>query len=161
MLRGERSLLIKSRFMRETRNPARVLLLCLFLLAAGAAQAQQTPQQVVAAFHGAMAKGDTQTMLDLLAPDVVIFEAGGAEMNRDEYRTHHLGADVAFARAAKRKIVDSQAKVAGDAAWVLTRSTTTGTFQGKPVNSRGVETMVLRKTTKGWRIVHIHWSAAR
>ena len=149
--------------MREPRNPARVLLLCLFAaaLAAGAAHAQQTPQQVVAAFHGAMAKGDTKTMLNLLAPDVVIFEAGGAEMNRDEYRTHHLGADVAFARAATRKVVDSQAKVAGDAAWVLTRSTTTGTFQGKSVNSRGVETMVLRKTPQGWRIVHIHWSSAR
>jgi ketosteroid isomerase-like protein len=147
--------------MREPHNPARVLLLGLFLLAAGAAQAQQTPQQVVAAFHGAMAKGDTQTMLNLLGPDVVIFEAGGAEMNRDEYRTHHLGADVAFARTTERKVVDSQAKTAGDAAWVLTRTTSAGTFQGKPVDSRGVETMVLRKTTQGWRIVHIHWSSAR
>ncbi len=147
--------------MRETRNPARPLLLCLFLLTAGAAHAQQTPQQVVAAFHGAMAKGDTQAMLNLLAPDVVIFEAGGAEMNRDEYRTHHLGADVAFARTTERKVVDSQAKTAGNAAWVLTRTTSTGTFQGKPVDSRGVETMVLRKTPQGWRIVHIHWSSAR
>ncbi len=147
--------------MREPHNPARVLLLGLFLLAAGAAQAQQTPQQVVAAFHGAMAQGDTQTMLNLLGPDVVIFEAGGAEMNRDEYRTHHLGADVAFARTTERKVVDSQAKTAGDAAWVLTRTTSAGTFQGKPVDSRGVETMVLRKTTQGWRIVHIHWSSAR
>lgn len=147
--------------MRQPRDPARVVFLCLFALAAGAAQAQQTPQQVAAAFHGAMAKGDTQTMLNLLAPDVVIFEAGGAEMNRDEYRTHHLGADVAFARTTERKVVDSQAKAVGDAAWVLTRSTSTGTFQGKPVDSRGVETMVLRKTPQGWRIVHIHWSSAR
>jgi ketosteroid isomerase-like protein len=149
--------------MREPRSQARVLLLFLCLCAAltvGAAQAQQTPQQVVAAFHAAMSKGDTKTMLNLLAPDVVIFEAGGAEMNRDEYRTHHLGADVAFARAAKRTVTDSQAKVAGNAAWVLTRSTTTGTFQGKAVDSRGTETMVLRKTPQGWRIVHIHWSAA-
>ncbi len=148
--------------MRIPGSAVRLLLLCQFAaLSVGAAQAQQTPQQVVAAFHGAMAKGDTKTMLNLLAPDVVIFEAGGAEMNRDEYRTHHLGADVAFARAAKRKVVDSQAKVAGDAAWMLTRSTTTGTFQGKPVDSRGTETVVLRKTPQGWRIVHIHWSSAK
>jgi ketosteroid isomerase-like protein len=66
-----------------------------------------------------------------------------------------------FAQATKEEVVAREAGVSGDAAWVLTRSRTTGTFREKKIDLRGTETMLLRKSADGWRIVHIHWSSAK
>lgn len=46
-----------------------------------------------------------------------------------------------------------------DAAWVLTRSETSGTFRGKEIDLLGAESVLLRRGEHGWRIVHIHWSS--
>jgi predicted trehalose synthase len=54
--------------------------------------------RVVGGFHSALAAGDSNAALSLMAPDVIVLEAGGAE-SRAEYRSHHLAADIAFARA--------------------------------------------------------------
>lgn len=128
---------------------------------AAAAEDPRGPKEVVAAFHAALSGGDRAGVTELLAPGVIIFESGGAEISREEYASHHLGADMEFAKATKVEVVDRQAGEAGDAAWVLTRSRTTGTFREKKVDLRGTETMLLRKSADGWRIVHIHWSSAK
>ena len=123
--------------------------------------AQPDPADVVVAFHAALAAGDSAGAVALLDPAVVIFESGGAEQSVAEYAGHHLPADMAFSAATARTIEDQQVHVAGDMALVLTRSRTTGTFRDRPVDARGMETMVLRRTPAGWRIVHVHWSSRR
>ena len=142
--------------------PLRVVLAAVVTAAPLAAQTPiDTPVGVVRAFHQALAAADSTKALSLLAPDVVIFEAGGVEASRDEYESHHLGADMRFAMATKRVITDQKTGNSGDVAWVLTESTTTGTFRDREVNSRGTETMILRRNSSGWRIIHIHWSSRR
>jgi len=118
-----------------------------------------TPTAAVDAFHVALAAGDSMKALGLLAPDVVIFESGGAEMSRDEYRSHHLPADIEFATSTAREVTDRRVEAASDVAIVLTRSVTKGMFRDREIDSRGAETMILRRTGEGWRISHIHWSA--
>ena len=120
-----------------------------------------TPEETVHAFHTALAAGDSATALALLAPDGVIFESGGVEASRDEYRSHHLPADMEFAQAVTREVTSQQSGSGGEVAWVLTESRTVGTFRERPVHSRGVETMLLLRTLEGWRIAHIHWSSRR
>ncbi len=93
-------------------------------------EGHDTPVQTVAGFHEALASGDQQAVLGLLDPEVIIFESGGAELSRDEYASHHLGADMEFSGATRRKIVEQTKGEAGDAGWVLTRSETRGTFRG-------------------------------
>lgn len=144
--------------MRLSSCPVLMLLLGTSRLAA---QAAESPLQTVVAFGAAQAAGDTAAVLALLAPDVVIYESGGVEASRDEYRRRHLAADMAFAAAVREEIVDRRSGSAGDVAWVLTQSRKRGTFRGREIDSRGTETMVLRRTPDGWRIVHIHWSSAR
>ena len=39
--------------------------------------------------------------------------------------------------------------------------TVTGQMGEREINSQGTETMVLRRSDDGWRIVHIHWSSRR
>lgn len=49
-------------------------------------------------YHQALASGDSTAAMALLATDAVILESGGIE-TREEYRSHHLQSDIAFARA--------------------------------------------------------------
>ena len=128
------------------------------LILAAAAQSA-APIDVVRSFHAALSAGDRDTALATLDPAVIIFEQGGAEMTRNEYASKHLKEDVEFSRATTSRTIDQRSDAIGDAAWVLTRSETSGTFQGKPVALSNAETVLLKRTATGWKIVHIHWSS--
>lgn len=113
---------------------------------------------VVERYHAALAAGDSATALSLLAPDVVILEAGGAE-TREEYRSHHLPGDIAFASALKSERAPLQVRIRGDVAWTIGTSSTQGTYRERQIDSLGAELMVLTRTPSGWRISAIHWSS--
>jgi ketosteroid isomerase-like protein len=119
----------------------------------------QTPSEIVRAFHAALTAGDSAAALSLLDPEVKIFEAGGMESSRNEYRSHHLGADMAFAENVARDVTVVDAGESGDIAWVLAAISTAGAFRGREIDTRGTETMILRKNGGGWQIIHIHWSS--
>lgn len=109
-------------------------------------------------FHGALAAGDSVAALAMLAPDAVILENGTVE-TRDEYRGHHLPADIEFARAVPSQRSPVWVVVRGDVAWATSTSRTRGEFRGREINSEGAELMVLTRTPAGWRISAIHWSS--
>jgi ketosteroid isomerase-like protein len=109
-------------------------------------------------FHRALADADSAGALALLTNDVQILESGGAE-DRAEYRSHHLGADIEFARAVPSQRTATSVRVHGDVAWATSTSTTQGTFRERAINSAGAELMVLVRTPQGWRIAAIHWSS--
>jgi len=121
--------------------------------------AAQDPESVVTAFHEALASGDSSQALALLAPDVLIYENGAVETSRDEYRSHHLPADMAFAAGTTREVLAQSGDQSADVAWLTSSTVTRGTFRGREIDSRGTETMLLRQTAEGWRITHIHWSS--
>lgn len=114
---------------------------------------------VVDAFHAALEHEDTTGALALLADDVLIFESGEAERSKAEYAQSHLAADAAFSAAVPTTRSRRMARAGADSAWVASESRTTGAFNGRPVDSLSVETMVLRRQADGWRITHIHWSS--
>jgi ketosteroid isomerase-like protein len=117
-----------------------------------------TPTQVVENFHKALVAGDGEAALALLLPDATIYEQG-ASQTKEEYASHHLAADMAFASAVEREVVDQSKKEVGDVTWITTRTHTTGTYKDKTIDSRGVETVVLQHVKEGWRIAHVHWSS--
>lgn len=133
-------------------------------LAQGAAPQRASDSAAVVAtvqrLHEALEAGDSAAVLGLLTDDVAILESGGVE-NRDQYRGHHLPADIEFARAVKAERTVHAVTVAGDAAWVSSTSSTRGEFKGRPVNSAGAELIVLRRVSGTWRIAAIHWSSRR
>src|SRR5688572_17584075 len=55
---------------------------------------------LVRRFDALMAAGDSAGLLGLLADDAVVLESGGLE-TRAEFRSHHLPADIGFARAVR------------------------------------------------------------
>ena len=117
----------------------------------------------VGRFHAALAAGDSAGALALLADDVTILESGDVE-TRDAYRSHHLNADIAYARAVPSTRTVTRVVVVGDAAWVSGTSTTRGQYNGRDVNSAGAELVVLTRAPRaprGWAIRAIHWSSRR
>ena len=114
--------------------------------------------RVVTAFDRALEAGDSAAVLSLLSSDAVILE-GGAVESRDEYRSHHLASDIAFARAVRRTQGPVRVTVRGDAAWASSTGAADGRYGEREVNSTSAELMVLTREPGGWRIRAIHWSS--
>ncbi|WP_277573792.1 YybH family protein [Xanthomonas euvesicatoria] len=123
-----------------------------------AAQAQPAVA-VVEQFSSALQAGDLQRAGTFLAEDVLILESGGAERSREEYLDGHATHDAAFLKTAHVQQRRRTARADGDLAWVGSESEVHTTREGGPVTLLSTETMVLKRTPQGWRIVHIHWSS--
>ena len=122
--------------------------------------AAKAPVAVVDAFHAALRRGDLRTAAALVADDALIFEGGGAERTKSEYVAHHLPADAAFSRGVSSIVTWRTAHSNGAMAWVASEGRTTGSYKGKALDLATTETMLLRRTSSGWKIVHVHWSSA-
>lgn len=139
------------------------------LLIASPSAAQQPPStgsvtdsaavvEVIELYHEALAAGDSATAISLLAPGALILESGGME-TREEYESHHLPADIRFARAVARERGPIHVRVQGDVAWAASVSRSVGTYGQREIDARGAELMVLRRASDRWRIEAIHWSS--
>jgi hypothetical protein len=143
------------------------LLLCLALAAPLAAMAAApatdggpAPVAVVDAFHAALKSNDPSSALKLLSVSASIYEQGFVDQTRSDYAGAHITADAAFAAATEFQVLERRILWLGDnAACVVSRTHTQGTFQGHPINLVGTETMVLQRSGGNWNIEHIHWSA--
>jgi ketosteroid isomerase-like protein len=112
----------------------------------------------VDAFHAALSSGQGDKVLELLAEDAILLEAGGVE-TRAQYAKDHLPLDIEFEKTVTTKRTPVRVVVAGNTAWATCTSETTGTYNGRPVDTVGAESMVLSKESAGWRIRAIHWSS--
>jgi len=112
----------------------------------------------VEGFHRALQKGDRAAVLELLARDAAILESGESQ-TRAEYEREHLDEDIAFARATTTERSPLKIQQQGNVAWTTRTTQTAGTFNGRKVDSTGVELMVLAKQDGEWRIRAIHWSS--
>jgi ketosteroid isomerase-like protein len=109
-------------------------------------------------FHHALEAGDSVTVLRLLHDDAVILETGATE-TKQEYRSHHLPSDIAFARAVPREAGPLRVTVLGDVAWASSTSIARGRYRDRDVNSQSAELVVLQRSGDGWLISAIHWSS--
>lgn len=115
--------------------------------------------RVVDAFHAALKAGDTGKAARFMADDVLIFEAGRAEHSKAAYASGHLAADAKFVATATETVLSRTGGASGEMAWTTTEGRIQGRAGEKTIDRMTVETMVLRKTSAGWRIVHVHWSS--
>jgi len=121
--------------------------------------AQSTsPEAVVRSFHEALLSGNVAQVKELLAADATIIESGQVE-SRDEYLSHHLSADIEFAKAVPSQLVSSQTMTNGATAWVRSTSTSSGTFRNRAVSLVSAELVVLTQSGSSWEIRAIHWSS--
>ncbi len=126
----------------------------------GVSAAAREAAAAVDRFHQALRRGDAATAATLLAEDATIFESGEVERTRADYVARHLPADIEFSKAVPSTVTHRTSQSDSSTAWIASEGRMTGSFKGKPVDRLSTETMILRRTAAGWRIVHIHWSSA-
>ena len=119
------------------------------------------PREALEAFHAALTSGDKAAAVELLSPDVLIFESGYVERSRAEYASHHLDGDIAFSKTAARKVLRQGERINGNSAIAWQETETKGSSKGKEIHVLGTETAVLEKTGHKWAIVHVHWSSRK
>jgi len=138
-----------------------ILPACMFAAEIPAAPDSTAIAGAAAAFHAALAAGDSTGALALLAADAVVLEGGELE-TRAQYAAHHLAADIAFTRALGGERAVTGVRQDGDTAWLWATSSCRGTWEDREVDSVGAELMVLaREGDDAWRIRAIHWSSHR
>ena len=117
------------------------------------------PTCAIVAFHAALTGGNEQAVIAALAPDVLIFESGGAERSRAEYESHHMRSDMAFLKQMRSSVTRRNETVQGDTAWIVTESRIHGRYKDSDIDLVSIETAVLERGMDGWKIVHLHWSS--
>lgn len=135
-----------------------IALACICVAFKATANESTDAAATVEAFHNALAHGDGKAAMNLLAADALILESGSVE-TRADYESDHLPEDIRFAQAIPDNRSDVRVQIDGNTAWLTSRSRAEGSFEGKPINSVGVELVILTKTPEGWRIRAIHWSS--
>jgi putative copper export protein len=126
----------------------------------GNTSGEEEVTQVVEAFHHALASGDSLRVSQILAEDARILEGGGVE-TRQEYMSHHLLADMAFASSVQRVRGPVEVVVEGDVAWALSSDETNGRYQEREIDASGAELVVLTQIGGEWRIRAVHWSSGK
>lgn len=112
-------------------------------------------------FSTALSAGNLEAAGAELDPSVLILESGGAERSSAEYLGGHAKSDAAFLKGAHVTLKRRTAHAVADLAWVGSESEIHATKDGKPMAVASTESAVLKKTTDGWKIVHLHWSSRR
>lgn len=110
-------------------------------------------------FSRALSAGKLDKAGAELDPNVLILESGGAEHSAKEYLSGHAMGDAVFLKTVHVQLMRRTAQASGDMAWVGSESELHGMKAGKAMTILSTETMVLKRTDKGWRITHIHWSS--
>lgn len=115
--------------------------------------------RTVEQFHSALSAGDAAAVVRLLDEGVLIMEGGNVERSREEYAAHHLKSDLKFMKSVKYTLERQTGDSVGDLAWVASEAVMTGDSQGRRLNLVSTESLVLKRSAAGWRIVHVHWSS--
>ena len=110
-------------------------------------------------FSKALSSGQLNKAGAELDAKVLIFETGYVERSAAEYLGGHAKGDAAYLKGAHVQMLNRTAQASGDMAWVGSESENHTTKDGKMSTSVSTETMVLKRTDKGWKITHIHWSS--
>ena len=118
-----------------------------------------TPAATVQALHEALSSGNASEVERVLDPNVLILEGGHVERSGKEYAEHHLPADLKFMKSVAYKLERQSGDTVGDLAWVVSEGRLSAVREGKPVDVVSTETLVLKRSAAGWKVVHIHWSS--
>jgi ketosteroid isomerase-like protein len=118
--------------------------------------------QVVNDFMGALASGQLEAARQFMTPDALVIANGQVLGNRDEYINGAAKGDSAALRNVQRELLNRDAGTRADSGWVVSEKR-----MRAPAGTKGpselvlTETMLLARTSAGWKIAHIHWSGRR
>jgi hypothetical protein len=110
-------------------------------------------------FNNALKAGQFDKAGAELDANVLILESGGIERSAAEYLGGHAIGDAAFLKGVHVQLMSRTARANSDMAWVGSVSELHTKKDGKMITILSTESVVLKRTDKTWKIVHIHWSS--
>jgi ketosteroid isomerase-like protein len=126
-----------------------------------AAQGARTPVEVVEAFHAALRAKDTAGALSLLDRGLVVFEFGAIDPTVEAYAFRHLPFDMDLAVSSRWTLESRRVGGEGDERWILSSYRVTGKqSDGAPIDQITLETVIVRRVARLFRIAHFHWSTS-
>lgn len=142
----------------------------LALLAAVPAQAQPASgtcdgvgvRGVLSKYRAAIEARDLNGTETLFSGDAQVFESGGSEGNYAQYMAHHLAPELAEFKSFRFKDYLVDVRCEGPVAIATeTYRYTIELKTGAPVERKGVQTSVLRKSGSDWQIISVHSSSRK
>lgn len=136
------------------------------LAAAGAVFASPSEEasirKVLAEYHAAMESRKVEKLAAVVTDDLLVLEGTHKNDGWADYRDKHIGPEMAEWTGFKiAGPVISRLEVSGDLAYAVQEATITIVTAKEPVVLLSADTYVLVKTTKGWKIKHVHMSGKR
>lgn len=114
--------------------------------------------ELVDAFAAVLAAGQLDAARQFLTADAVIVANGKTLGTRDAYIDGPARGDAAALRTVDRDILHRNAWAGPGCAYVVTEKRLRAPGATTGPSEVVIETMLVRKTESGWKIVHVHWS---
>jgi hypothetical protein len=109
----------------------------------------------------ALATGQLEAARQLMSPEATVVANGQVLGNRDGYIDGAAKGDVAALRTVERVLVHRNAQIGDDTGWVLSEKRVRAAGKPDGPSEAVIETMLLARTSAGWKITHIHWSTRK
>lgn len=111
-------------------------------------------------YDAAFVSKDLDKLATFYHPDVTIYEGGGVNNGWVDYRDHHLGPELKAFEGLQFAHSDTTVTMLGSqAAYAASRYTIKAKMGERQLDSEGLETLMLIRTSDGWKIRHSHTSS--
>lgn len=128
--------------------------------AAPAKSPEDSVRKALAAYDGAVAKKDVETVRSLLAPELLLYEHSVRNDGAQDAFENHLKPEILEADGLQMSSSDVRVTADSGLALVTRQYHVKGTFRGRTIDSSGNETQVWKQTGGEWKLIHIHYSHA-
>jgi uncharacterized protein (TIGR02246 family) len=137
-------------------------LVCCFALAVSSASAQDDQiKSLLEKYVKSVNAADTKLGAEVWDTSASLIHPMGHEKGWEQIKTNFYE-NVMGKMFTKRELTakDIAIHTLGDAAWLEFNWDFTATLSAnsQPMTSKGRETQVLKKTDRGWRVLHVHYS---
>ena len=116
-------------------------------------------EKALQAYDQAVAKKDVETVRNLLAPELLLYEHSVRNDGAKDAFENHLKPEI-LEGELQLSFSDLRVTTSPGLALVTRQYRVKGTFEGKAVDSTGNETQVWKLADGQWKILHIHYSHA-
>jgi ketosteroid isomerase-like protein len=117
-------------------------------------------EKVLATYDQAVAKKDVETVRNLLAPELLVYEHSVRNDGAQDAFQNHLKPEILEGEGLQLSSSDVRITTSADLALVTRQYRVRGTFQGRTIDASGNETQAWKRTNGEWQLVHLHYSHA-
>lgn len=107
----------------------------------------------------ALGAGSLSTLDTIFHDSVTVYEGGGVDVGWPRYRDGHLVPELQALEDRDFRFRSVQVRLSNNTAWATARYDLRAIREGEPLAVQGGATLIFRKLSGRWRLVHLHLSS--